>query len=178
MGAALGDAAWMTGMERNSDVIVMASYAPLLTNVNAGALQWETDLIGYDAVTSYGSPAYYAQVLFGSHLGTEVIGSELSGAGPRLFVSTTRNPADHTIYLKLVNGSSAPQSVQIHLNGIAGVSKDAHVSTLTGSTPEETNTITNPERIVPVASVIHTAGTQFEHTVPGYSIEVIDLSIQ
>jgi alpha-N-arabinofuranosidase len=69
MGAALGDAAWMTGMERNSDLIVMASYAPLLTNINAGALQWDTDLIGYDAVKSYGSPSYYAQVMFAEHLG-------------------------------------------------------------------------------------------------------------
>ena len=48
-GDALGDAAWMTSMERNSDLIVMASYAPLLVNVNPGAMQWPTDLIGYDA---------------------------------------------------------------------------------------------------------------------------------
>ena len=54
MGAALGDAAWMTGMERNSDLIVMASYAPLFVNVNPGGMQWESDLIGYDAMTSYG----------------------------------------------------------------------------------------------------------------------------
>ena len=175
MGAALGDAAWMTGMERNSDVIVMASYAPLLTNVNAGALQWETDLIGYDAVTSYGSPSYYAQVLFGSHLGTEILSSELSGANPRLFVSTTRNPATHTIYLKLVNASSTPQPLQIHLTG-GSIRRDAHVSTLKGNTPEETNTITSPERVVPVASVLHTAGSQFQHTVPPYSIQVLDLS--
>src|SRR5262249_12703900 len=46
MGAALGDAAWMTGLERNSDLIVMASYAPLLVNVNPGGMQWETNLIG------------------------------------------------------------------------------------------------------------------------------------
>jgi hypothetical protein len=61
MGAALGDAAWMTGMERNSDLIVMASYAPLFVNVNPGGMQWESDLIGYDTMSSYGSPGYYAQ---------------------------------------------------------------------------------------------------------------------
>ena len=65
-GAALGDAAFMTSLERNSDLIVMASYAPLLTNVNPGALQWTPDLIGYDALHSYGSPSYYAQSLFGA----------------------------------------------------------------------------------------------------------------
>ena len=51
-GAALGDAAWMTGMERNSDLIVMSGYAPLFVNVNPGGMQWSTDLIGYDALNS------------------------------------------------------------------------------------------------------------------------------
>ena len=49
MQAALGDAAWMTGMERNSDLVVLEAYAPLLVNVNPGARQWGTNLIGYDA---------------------------------------------------------------------------------------------------------------------------------
>ena len=49
MGAALGDAAWMTGMERNSDLILMSSYAPLLVNVNPQGMQWQSDLIGYNA---------------------------------------------------------------------------------------------------------------------------------
>ncbi len=73
MGAALGDAAWMTGLERNSDLIVMASYAPLLVNVNPGGMQWETDLIGYNAMKSYGSPGYYAQVMFASYLGDHTV---------------------------------------------------------------------------------------------------------
>ena len=48
--AALADAAWLTGLERNSDLIIMASYAPLFVNVNPGGMQWATDLIGYDAL--------------------------------------------------------------------------------------------------------------------------------
>ena len=67
MGAALGDAAWMTGLERNSDIVIMASYAPLFVNVNPGGMQWQTNLIGYDASSSYGSPSYYAQVMFANH---------------------------------------------------------------------------------------------------------------
>jgi alpha-L-arabinofuranosidase len=57
-GAALAGSAWMTGMERNSDIVTMASYAPLFVNVNPGGMQWETDLIGYDTLNSYGSPSY------------------------------------------------------------------------------------------------------------------------
>lgn len=175
MGAALGDAAWMTGMERNSDLIVMASYAPLLTNVNPGALQWDTDLIGYDAVQSYGSPSYYAQVIFAQHLGNEVLGAELTNAGPRLFDSTTRDSATGTIHLKLVNGSSIPQAVRIQLKGVTAVDKNAQLTTLRGNTPEETNSITDPRRIVPASNAIHDAATSFEHTVPPYSIQILDI---
>ena len=87
MGAALGDAAWMTGLERNSDLIVMSSYAPLLVNVNPGGMQWETDLIGYNAMKSYGSPAYYAQVMFASYLGDHTVASKLENGGAKLFYS-------------------------------------------------------------------------------------------
>ncbi len=73
MQAALGDAAWMTGMERNSDVIVLESYAPLLVNVNPGARQWGTNLIGYDALSSFGSPSYYVQKMFGTNRGDTVL---------------------------------------------------------------------------------------------------------
>jgi alpha-L-arabinofuranosidase len=175
MGAALGDAAWMTGLERNSDLIVMASYAPLLTNVNPGALQWDTDLIGFDAEKSYGSPSYYAQVMFGAHLGDEVLNTTVSGAGPRFFVSTTRDAATGTIHLKLVNGSSESQVVRIHLNGVPKVEREAGLTTLRGRTPEDTNSITDPEHIVPVSSSIHDAGSSFEQTMPPYSIQVLDL---
>jgi alpha-N-arabinofuranosidase len=68
LGAALGDAAWMTGMERNSDLVVMASYAPLFVNVNPGGMQWQSDLIGYDAMSSYGAPSFYAQSMFAQYL--------------------------------------------------------------------------------------------------------------
>ena len=58
MKAAIGDAAFMTAMERNSDIVTMQCYAPLFVNVNER--QWRPNLIGYDALTSYGSPSYYA----------------------------------------------------------------------------------------------------------------------
>lgn len=71
--AALGDAAWITGMERNSDLIPISCYAPLLVNVNPRASQWGTNLIGYDALNSFGSPSYYVQALFGNNRGDVVL---------------------------------------------------------------------------------------------------------
>ncbi|HVJ09046.1 MAG TPA: alpha-L-arabinofuranosidase C-terminal domain-containing protein [Acidisarcina sp.] len=177
-GAALGDAAWMTGMERNSDIIVMASYAPLLVNVNPGGMQWESDLIGYDALTSYGSPSYYAQVMFGSHIGTEVLDSRLDGAGPRIFYSVTHDPARGLLILKLVNGSSIPQPLEIKLAGATQVKPTATLVSLSAHTTEETNSISDPTRIVPIQSTLKTAGADFHHVIPGYSIQVLELSVK
>ena len=70
---ALGDAAWLTGLERNADVIVMNCYAPLLVNVNPGGRQWAVNLIGYDALTSFGSPSYYVQRMFSTNRGDTVL---------------------------------------------------------------------------------------------------------
>jgi alpha-N-arabinofuranosidase len=175
MGAALGDAAWMTGMERNSDLIVMASYAPLFVNVNPGGMQWESDLIGYNATSSYGAPSFYAQSMFAEYLGTEVPTSSVTGAGDRFFYSVTKDAAKGTVYLKLVNASSTPQPVEIDLSGAGSVAKSAGLVTLAGTNLAETNTITAPERVVPVKSTLKSAGATFSHTVPPYAIQVITL---
>ncbi|MDW5264345.1 MAG: alpha-L-arabinofuranosidase C-terminal domain-containing protein [Edaphobacter sp.] len=176
MGAALGDAAWMTGMERNSDIVVLASYAPLFVNVNPGGMQWPSDLIGYDALNSYGSPSYYAQAMFSTHLGDHVLDSKLDATNPRLFDSVTVDSKHHRVIVKLVNGSSQPQAVSINLSG-AKVHSNAHVTTLGAPTTEATNSITDPTRIVPVVSTISNAASTFTHTVPRYSIQILDLDL-
>ena len=102
-GAALGDAAFLTGLERNSDVVVMSAYAPLFVNVNPGGMQWSSDLIGYDALSSYGSPGYYTQVMFASCLGDHTLNSSVSGAGDKFFYSVTSSP--DKVCLKLVNAA-------------------------------------------------------------------------
>ncbi len=177
MGAALGDAAWMTGLERNSDLIVMASYAPLLVNVNPGGMQWETDLIGYDTLKSYGSPAYYAQVLFGSYLGDHTLGSELQNAGPKFFYSITANSAKKRLYLKLVNGESIPQPVDIDLTG-AELAPTAKLVTLSAKDTQAANSIDHPQQIVPVESALHNVRAPLHHIMPGYSIQVIEFAEQ
>jgi alpha-N-arabinofuranosidase len=177
MGAALGDAAWMTGLERNSDLIVMASYAPLLVNVNPGGMQWETDLIGYDTLKSYGSPAYYAQVMFGSYLGDHTIGSELQNAGPKFFYSITATAAKKRLYLKLVNGRSTPQPVDIDFTGtkLAGTAK---LVTLSAHDTQATNSIDHPNQVVPVESFLHNVTNHLSRTMPAYSIQVVEFEEQ
>ncbi|MBV8629442.1 MAG: carbohydrate binding domain-containing protein [Silvibacterium sp.] len=177
-GAALGDAAWMTGMERNSDIVIMSSYAPLLVNVNPGGLQWESDLIGYNAASSYGSPSYYAQVMFASYIGDETVASTLTGAGPRFFYSATRDATKGKLYLKLVNASSIPQDINLQLGGAGKIGSTATLVSLHALTNEATNTITEPAKIVPVKNQIQNVSAGFHHTVPGYSIEVLDIDVR
>ena len=177
-GAALGDAAFMTSMERNSDLIVMASYAPLLVNVNPGGMQWESDLIGYDTLTSYGSPSYYAQVMFSNHLGTEILDAKSEGGGPRFFYSVTRDPAKGIVYLKVVNASSVPQAVTIKLTGANQVKSGAKMITLSAKTTAETNTISESAKIVPVESVVTGMAQNFSHTFAPNSISVIEVEIK
>ncbi|MDR3755117.1 MAG: alpha-L-arabinofuranosidase C-terminal domain-containing protein [Terracidiphilus sp.] len=174
--AALADAAWLTGLERNSDLIIMASYAPLFVNVNPGGMQWATDLIGYDALTSYGSPSYWAQVMFSTHLGTEVIASTLDNAPARVYASVTRDNKKHKLFVKVVNATSTAQPLAIALTGVAKVAPLATLTTMSGKTPNATNSITHPDAVKPMAHSVAIAGPKFTETFAPYSVNVLELS--
>jgi alpha-N-arabinofuranosidase len=195
LNAALGDAAWMTGMERNSDVVVMSCYAPLFVNVNPGGMQWKSDLIGYDALTSYGSPSYYAQKMFNVYRGDNVVPITAAGiptrnrllsardsaAGmqprqiPVLFYVATRNTVTGTLFLKIVNAGGQPQTVKIDIKGAGKILPGGQSVVLKGDGPEETNSITAPEKIVPVASKVTGLGKSFTRSFPAWSITVLQI---
>ena len=175
-GAALGDAAFLTGLERNSDLVAMAAYAPLFVNVNPGGMQWSSDLIGYDALNSYGSPSYYTQVMFASCVGDHTVGSSLSGAGDKFFYSATAS-ADK-MCLKLVNASSTEQPVTVTLRGLGAAAHVAHVTTLHANTTWATNTIRDPKRIAPVSSTLNVTGESIPYVAPANSIQVLELDLK
>ncbi len=201
MNAALGDAAWMTGMERNSDVVIMASYAPLFVNVNSGGMEWAGDLIGYDTLTSYGSPSYYAQKMFSNYLGDSVISvtSEniptqtwqpparrakpgappLSPPSPRqvptLFYVATRDSKKGTLYLKVVNTAATSQPVQISITGAANIGPEGTAVTLSSTNPGDTNTITDPMKIVPMTSKVIGLGNTFTRIFAPFSVNVLQI---
>jgi alpha-N-arabinofuranosidase len=95
MADALGDASFLIGMERNSDHVLMESYAPLFVNVSDprpgrnGSKQWDTDLIGYDALGSYGSPSYYVQKMFSLNHGDEILATTVDNIPTRDWVQNT-----------------------------------------------------------------------------------------
>jgi alpha-N-arabinofuranosidase len=181
-GSALGDAAWMTGLERNSDIVVMASYAPLLVRVDPGGMQWETDLIGYDAMHSYGSPSYYAQVMFSKYLGDQTPASKLESpsmdaANPKFFYSVTRDSAKKRLYLKVVNASSTPQPLEVDFAG-AKLAATGKLISLSAHDTQATNTLEKPTEIVPVESPLPGVTNHLHHTVPGYAIQIIQVDEQ
>ncbi len=194
LGAALGDAAWMTGMERNSDLIVMSCYAPLFVNVNPGGMQWRTDLIGYDALSSYGSPAYYVQKIFSLNHGDGVLAAAAENIPmetwqppkprnsevapppqpvPTFFFNSTRDAKSGTIFLKLVNTAGTPLPVQVELSGIASVAPNGDAIMLSGAALTDTNSIADPMKIVPVESKVTGLAASFTRELPPYSITVL-----
>jgi len=204
MNAALGDAAWMTGMERNSDLVIRSCYAPLFVNVSPKtdktprAWQWDSDLIGYNAISSFGSPSYYAQSMFGTYIGNKVVkvnGENLptqtrpatkrdSASGvmpkpiPALFYVATRDTKSGKLYLKVVNTSGNALPITINMNGASKVSPGATLVVLKGNGPKDTNTIDNPENIVPVTSKITGISKTFTRTFDPYSISIIQMQTQ
>jgi alpha-N-arabinofuranosidase len=174
--AALADAAWLTGLERNSDLVIMSSYAPLFVNVNPGGMQWAPDLIGYDALMSYGSPSYFAQVMFSTHLGTEIVPAALDNAPPRVFVSATRDEKTHKLFIKVVNATTASQPLAIALTGVNKLAPQATLTTMSGKTPNATNSITHPDAIVPITHTVSVAGPKFTQNFAPYSVNVLELS--
>jgi alpha-N-arabinofuranosidase len=151
----------------------MASYAPLLVNVNPGAMQWATDLIGYDALKSYGSPSYYAQCLFAAHLGDKVVQSSVQGASDRFFYSATVSTDAKVLHLKLVNASNHDQPLHLSINGAKP--SVAILYALHAASYQATNSITEPQTIKPVKSTLNITG---RHTVPAYTIQVIDIPLK
>jgi alpha-N-arabinofuranosidase len=205
MAGALGDAAWMTGMERNSDIVLISSYAPLFVNVSdigerGGSMQWRSDLIGYDALNSYGSPSYYAQVMFSTHHGNTILATDSQNIPTQLwqppvrhrngmelprqpaqqirkiFFDATRDSKSGIIYLKMVNTLGTPQPVTVELTGIKKVARTGHAIVLKAASPDDTNSIEQPTNIVPVATTMHGLGKQFTKVLPPYSITILELA--
>lgn len=171
--AALGDAAFMAAMERNSDLIKMQCYAPLLVNVNPGARQWRPDLIGYDALFAYGSPSYYAFQMFSRNLGDEIL--ETAAQDTAVQGSATRDRRTGQIFLKLVNPQESAENLEIEIAGASSLRSEATAITMAGA-PQDSNSITDRNEIVPETSTVRGITPHFPYELPPHSIVVLKLN--
>ncbi|HEX5324904.1 MAG TPA: alpha-L-arabinofuranosidase C-terminal domain-containing protein [Capsulimonadaceae bacterium] len=175
LASALGDAAWMTGMERNSDVVILETYAPLLVNINPDASQWpHPNLIGYNALSSYASPSYYAQQMFVTHRGDVNLPATINGA-PRVAESVTKDTKTGAIYIHMVNWSTAAQPIHLTLSGVAHVAPIGTAITLTSASLQDVNSIDSPAKIVPVTKPASGLGSDFTYTFLPRSVTVLQL---
>ena len=150
----LYEAAHMTGIERNADIVHMATYAPLFAHVEGW--QWRPDAIWFDNLRSFKSVSYYVQQLYAMNKGTNVLSLTMNGkpvAGQEgqdgLFASSVFDKATGEVIVKVVNTSDTPQPLSIQLNGMKGVRK-AEIITLTHDGMDDENSLDNPEKIIPV----------------------------
>jgi alpha-N-arabinofuranosidase len=149
---ALSEAAFMTGLERNADVVYMCSYAPLFAHVDAW--QWKPDLIWFDNLKSFGTANYYVQKLFSNNKGTNVLpmfmeNKPLTGQSG-LYASASFDKNSNEIILKLVNSTEKPQSARIVLEGLKKLDPKAKIIILKSDNINNVNSLEHPELISPV----------------------------
>lgn len=169
--AALAEAAFMTGLERNGDLVEMACYAPLLGKI--GHTQWNPNLIYFTNSGVLPTISYYVQQLFGEHRGDHYLPVSVSGSGGTadLAVSCVRDSKTGTLVLKLVNPGEMPKPIRIDLGGATGLSRRGVKTVLSGD-PMAVNDVDNPQRVVPQTSSIR-VGPNFAYEAPGHSLTVI-----
>jgi len=160
---ALAEAAFMTGLERNADVVRMASYAPLFGNVDAW--QWTPNLIWVDNHRIYGTPNYYAQQLFSRNRGDVVLPlSNEDPAATSFFASAVRDNQSNDLILKVVNASSQKAPAAIHLAGIPSGAQRAQATILTSDNMADENSFDQPRKVVPVTVSIGKVKARFRYT--------------
>ena len=149
----LYEAAFMTDLERNADVVYMTAYAPLLAHVDGW--QWRPDLIWFDNTKMFKTVSYYVQQMYAQNKGTNVLPMTMDKkfiAGQEgqngLFASSVYDKNSNEIIIKVINTGKTPQPVSINLNGIKG-ERSAQTITLTCNEMDAENSISQPDRIVP-----------------------------
>jgi alpha-L-arabinofuranosidase len=190
--AALADAAYLTGLERNADLVIMNAYAPLLANLShvGGAakdnsVQWAPNLIGYDALRNYGTPSYHVLQMFGAGRGDMVLASEganvpdFTAEGktfPALYWVATKRTSDGHVQLKVVNRSGSAQPIHVVLHGVHNVADTGTLTVLAGKDPGDSNSLDQPELIAPKRQNVHGLSRDFVQTVPAYSVSLLDFA--
>ncbi|HEX5150725.1 MAG TPA: alpha-L-arabinofuranosidase C-terminal domain-containing protein [Parafilimonas sp.] len=167
---ALAEAAYMISLERNGDVVVMASYAPLLANKNH--ISWSPDLIYFNNTTVAPSINYYVQQLFSVHAGNRYYSNVISfNKNDSTLAASCVTDANGDVILKIVNAGSSGCKASINLKNFRSKNKEADGVMLTGK-PDEQNTFQSPETIIPKNFKMNVTKS-FIYDVAAYSFTVI-----
>ncbi|KDN36240.1 hypothetical protein RSAG8_11003, partial [Rhizoctonia solani AG-8 WAC10335] len=173
---AVAEAAYMTGLERNSDVIFASAYAPTLQNVNG--YQWTPDIISFDAGSIVKSASYYVQQIFATNLGTHVLKTAPapSSSVPLHWVAS-HDTAKKVVYLKAANTGKTTYTASFALDfPITGKST---VTLLSAPVASTSNTLANTNAVVPQTTTLNVASgaTTLNYTFPAQSVVLFNLKV-
>ncbi len=174
--ASLLEAAFMTGLERNADVVRMATYAPLFAHVEGW--QWRPDLIWYDNTRSVRSCSYYVQQLYSQNKGTNTLAVKSDGKNVTgqdgIYASAVWDAKGKQYIVKVVNITEKPQSVKLNFKGLKKSQTFTQGSVITYGTDKlyEDNTLDNPTKFVPTEKSLNVSGTTLTENIPAYTFAV------
>jgi alpha-L-arabinofuranosidase len=168
---AIAEAAYMAGLERNGDIVSMASYAPLFAKKDH--TQWKTDMIFFDNKSMVLTPNYYVQKMFSLNQGDTYFDNVISKneSDSTLTASVLQDKKSGDLILKLVNAGEEAKNMTVNLSMFGKVIANAEVEVLTAA-PDSENTFEKPAAIKPVKSPFKASKT-FEYKVPPMSLSVI-----
>jgi alpha-L-arabinofuranosidase len=168
---AIAEAAYLTGLERNGDLVHLASYAPLLAK--KGFTQWTTDMIFFDNVNILLTPNYHVQKMFMTNQGDYYFDKAITKneSDTTLAASCVQDNKTGDIILKMVNYSDTGKTMKVNLGKFGNIVPQAEKTVLSGL-PGDENTFENLQKVVPVSSVIEVAKS-FDYIAPPMSLTVI-----
>ncbi|HEX7844614.1 MAG TPA: alpha-L-arabinofuranosidase C-terminal domain-containing protein, partial [Chitinophagaceae bacterium] len=175
--SALAEAAFMTGLERNADVVLMSSYAPLLAHVDAW--QWRPDLIWFDNLRAVATPNYYVQQLFSLNKGTQVVpallnGQPLSGKDS-LYASAVIDQPTKQVILKLVNAADKEENFDIKIDGVKSLAGEATVDEMYHNELFIYNTLDQPAKVLPTGRKMTVKGRNIKLDIKPRSFTIIKI---
>ena len=178
--SAIAEAAFLTGLERNADVVNMASYAPLFAHVDGW--QWSPDLIWVDNLHIYGTPNYYVQKLYSTNKGTHVVpalwnNKPVTGQDS-LYASAVIDKNSNDAIIKIVNSSSSEKATQLAIEGVKKIASSATITVLTGDSLDNINTADNPLAVGPVSQTISFKGKKIDVTLKPNSLTVVKVAMK
>ena len=165
---AISEAAFMTGLERNGDVVQMASYAPLLAHFDAW--QWKPDAIWFDNLHSFGTTDYYVQKIFANNAGTRIV-PVTPEAVDGLYTSATLDESAHELIVKVINYLPAARPAEIRLTGI-NPSGTVRVTTLASADLNAENSFDHPTAVSPESSTLQVTSGSIQVQLRPYSVTV------
>jgi alpha-L-arabinofuranosidase len=180
--ASLLEAAFMTGLERNADVVYMATYAPLFAHVDGW--QWRPDMIWFDNLNSVRTSSYYVQQLYAGNKGSHVLSltmnqQPVTGAEGQngLFASAVWDKTNNTVIVKIVNTSGTKQSLSLNFTGLNKNERLTNGTCIKLKTSDlnKDNTIEQPEFITPQENAISVDGNRLETELEAYTFAVYRL---